>query len=74
MLVNWDPSSVMILFVTPNLQMIFLDKLDCKLLVDLDYRVASGHFVNLSMTTYRYQNPPTALPRMSSPHTMTSHP
>jgi hypothetical protein len=37
---------------------------------DIDHRVASGHFVNLSMTTKMKQYPPTALgngPRISTP-------
>jgi hypothetical protein len=36
----------------------------------------SGHFVNLSMETYKYSKPPTAQgkgPRMSSPQTKNGH-
>jgi hypothetical protein len=38
LLVNWDPLSVMILFGTPNMQMMDLINLDCGLLIDLDHR------------------------------------
>jgi hypothetical protein len=47
---------------------------DCLLI--LTTGVAYGHLVNLSMVTYIYQNPSTALrngPRMSSPHTTNNH-
>jgi hypothetical protein len=39
---------------------------------DTDHRVASGHFVNLSMATKRKRYPPTVMgngPRISTPHT-----
>jgi hypothetical protein len=53
-----------------------LDELDCGLPADLDHMVTSCHLVNLSMATYKYRNPPTAMgngPRMSSPHTTNGH-
>jgi hypothetical protein len=53
MLVNWDPLSVMIKFVTPNLQTIDLINLTAKCLLILTTGIASGYFVNLSMVTYR---------------------
>jgi hypothetical protein len=76
LLVNWDPLLVMILFGTPNLQTIDLINSTVDYLLILSTWVASDHFVNLSMATYKYRNPPTALgnrPKMSSPHTANGH-
>jgi hypothetical protein len=76
LLVNWDPLSVMILFGTSHLQTMDLINLTTNCLLILTTGVASGHLVNLSMVTYRYQNPLMALgngPRMSSPHTTNGH-
>jgi hypothetical protein len=50
-LVNWDTLSVMILFGTPNLQMIDLMNLTADCLLILTIGVASGYLVNLSMVT-----------------------
>jgi hypothetical protein len=66
----------MILFGTPTLQMINLINLTTDCFLILTTGVAFGHFVNLSMATYRYGYPPTALgngPRMFIPHTMNNH-
>jgi hypothetical protein len=43
---NWDLLSVMILFGTPNLQMIDLINLTADCLMILTIGVASDHFVN----------------------------
>jgi hypothetical protein len=62
---------VMILFRTPNLQMMDLINLTVDYFLTLTAGVASGHLVNLSMVMYRYRYPLMALgngPRMSSPH------
>jgi hypothetical protein len=70
------PMSVMILFMTPNLQMTDFMNLTVDCLLILTTRVAFGHLVNLSMMTYRYRNPLMALgngPRMSSPHMANGH-
>jgi hypothetical protein len=69
---NWDPLLVMIMFKTPNLQIINLMNLTADYLFILTTGVASSHLMNLLMATYRYRNPLMALgngPRMSSPHT-----
>jgi hypothetical protein len=50
-LVNWDPLSVMIQFGTPNLHMMDLMNFTTDYLLILTIGVASGHLVNLSMTT-----------------------
>jgi hypothetical protein len=66
----------MILFGTPNLQMIDLINLTIDCLLILTTQVAFDHFVNLSMATYRYRYPLVALgngPRMSSPHMANDH-
>jgi hypothetical protein len=51
LLVNWDPLSVMILFRTPNLQMMDLINLTADYLLILTTWVTFGHLVNLSMAT-----------------------
>jgi hypothetical protein len=51
LLVNWDPLSVMILFGTPNLQMMDLMNLTADCLLILTTGVASDHLVNLPMAT-----------------------
>jgi hypothetical protein len=59
---TWDPES------TDDR----LEEGNSSTLVMLTTGVASGHFMNLSMTTKRKQYPPTALgngPRISTPHT-----
>jgi hypothetical protein len=74
--VKWDLLSVIILFGTPNLQMMDLMDLTADFLLILTTGIASNHLVNLSMVTYRYRNHPTALgngPRMSSPHMTNNH-
>jgi hypothetical protein len=74
--VNYDLLSVMILFRTPNLKMIDLINLTTDCLLILTTGVAFGHFVILSMVTYRYQYLLMAMgkgPRMSSPHTASGH-
>jgi hypothetical protein len=48
-MVNWDPLSVMILFRTPNLQMIDLMSFTVDCLLMLTTRVASSHLVNSSI-------------------------
>jgi hypothetical protein len=56
--------------------MINLINLTTDYLLILITGVASGHFMNLSTMTYRYQNHPTTLgngPRMSSLHTVNDH-
>jgi hypothetical protein len=56
--------------------MIDLINLTADCLLILTIRVASGHFVNLSMVMYRYRYPPTVLGnghKMSSPHTANIH-
>jgi hypothetical protein len=66
----------MILFETPNLQMMDLMNLTVDYLLILTTGVASDHLVNLSMVLYKYRNPLTALengPRMYSPHTTNYH-
>jgi hypothetical protein len=76
LLVNWDPLLVMILFGTPNLQTMDLMNLIADYLLILTIGVASGHLMNLSMVTYRYLNPLTALGnglKMSRPHTTNDH-
>jgi hypothetical protein len=67
---------MMILFGTPNLQTIDLINLIVDCLLILTTWVASGHFVNLSISTYRYLYPLMALgnsPKMSNPHTANDH-
>jgi hypothetical protein len=51
LLVNWGPLSVMILFGTPNLQMMDLINLTADCLLILTTGVASSHLVNLLMVT-----------------------
>jgi hypothetical protein len=66
----------MILFGTPNMRKIDLINLIVVCLLILTTGVPYGHLVYLSMATYRYWYPPTALgndPRMSSPHTANDH-
>jgi hypothetical protein len=70
-LVNWVPLFVMIRLGTPNLQTIDLRKATTAPWVMLTTGVASGHFVNLLMTTKRKWYPPTALgngPKISTPY------
>jgi hypothetical protein len=62
----------MIQFGTPNRHTIDLGNAIADALVMLTIGVASGHLVNLSMATYRYGYPPTALgkgPKISNPYT-----
>ena len=71
-LVNCVPLSVMILLGIPKRQTIDLKNLttDCAITFLTGY--SSGHFVNLSIATYKYSKPPTAQgkrPRISSPQT-----
>jgi hypothetical protein len=62
----------MIRFGTLNLHTIDLRNAIADALVMLATRIASGHLVNLSMATYTYRYPPTALgkgPKISNPYT-----
>ena len=71
-LVNCVPLSVMILLGTPKRQTIDLKNLTADYAVTFLTGSTSGHFVNLSIATYKYSKPPTALgkgPSMSSPQT-----
>ena len=71
-LVNCVPLSVMILLGTPKWQTIDLKNLTADCDVTFLTGSTSGHFVNLSMVTYKNSKPPTARgkgPRMSSPQT-----
>ena len=71
-LVNCVPLSVMILLGTPKRQTIDLKNLTADCAITFLTGWTSGHFVNLSIATYKYSKPPTARgkgPRMSSPQT-----
>ena len=71
-LVNYVPLLVMTLFGTPKQQTSPLKNLTADCVVTFLTGSTSGHFVNLSMATYKNSKPPTARgkgPRMSSPHT-----
>ena len=71
-LVNCVPLSVMILFGILKRQTIDLKNLTADCAVTFLTGSTSGHFVNLSMATYKNSKPPTARgkgPRMSSPQT-----
>src|SRR6187399_285061 len=71
-LVNCVPLSVMILLGIPKRQTIDLKNLTADCAVTFLTGSTSGHFVNLSIATYKYSKPPTARgkgPRMSSPQT-----
>ena len=74
-LVNCVSLSVMTLFGTPKRQMIPLKNLMTDYDVTFLTGSTSGHFVNLSIATYKYSKPPTVRgkgPRMSSPQTENS--
>ena len=71
-LVNCVPLSVITLLGTPKRHTIPLKNLTAD--YDVTFLTAStfGHFVNLSIATYKYSKPPTAQgkgPSMSSPQT-----
>ena len=71
-LVNCVPLSVMILLGIPKRQTIDLKNLTADCAVTFLTGSTSGHFVNLSIATYKYSKPPTARgkgPSMSSPQT-----
>src|SRR3954463_1143800 len=71
-LVNCVPLSVMTLFGTPKRQTSPLKNLMADCVVTFLTASISGHFVNLSIETYKYSKPPTARgkgPSMSSPQT-----
>ena len=71
-LVNCVLLSVMILLGIPKRQTIDLKNLTADYAVTFLTGSTSGHFVNLSMATYKNSKPPTARgkgPRMSSPQT-----
>ena len=71
-LVNCVPLSVMTLFGTPKRQTSPLKNLTADYAVTFLTGSTSGHFVNLSIATYKYSKPPTARgngPSMSSPQT-----
>ena len=71
-LVNCVLLSVMILVGIPKRQTIDLKNLTADCVVTFLTASTSGHFVNLSITMYKYSKPPTAQgkgPRMSSPQT-----
>ena len=71
-LVNCVPLSVMIRLGTPKRQTIDLKNLTADCAVTFLTASTSGHFVNLSIATYKYSKPPTARgkgPSMSSPQT-----
>ena len=71
-LVNCVPLSVMILLGTPTWHTIDLQNLTADCAVTFLTGSTSGHFVNLSIATYKNSKPPTARgkgPRMSSPQT-----
>ena len=71
-LVNCVPLSVMILLGIPKRQTIDLKNLTVDCAVTFLTGSTSGHFVNLSIATYKNSMPPTARgkgPRMSSPQT-----
>src|SRR6187399_2813953 len=69
-LLNCVPLSVMILLGIPKRQTIDLENLTADCAVTFLTGSTSGHFVNLSMATYKYSKPSAARgkgPRMSSP-------
>ena len=71
-LVNYVPLSVITLFGTPKWQTSPLKNLTAGSAVTFLTGSTSGHFVNLSIATYKYSKPPTARgkgPSMSSPQT-----
>ena len=71
-LVNCMPLSVMTLFGTPKRQTNPLKNLTADCVVTFLTASTYGHFVNLSIATYKYSKPPTARgkgPSMSSPQT-----
>ena len=71
-LVNCVPLSVMILLGIPKRQTIDLKNLTADCAVTFLTGCTSGHFVNLSIATYKYSKPLTAQgkgPSMSSPQT-----
>ena len=71
-LVNCMPLSVMILLGIPKRQTIDLKNLTADCAITFLTAFTSGHFLNLSIATYKYSKPPTARgqgPRMSSPQT-----
>ena len=71
-LVNCVPLSVITLFGTPKRHTSPLKNLTANCVVTFLTASTSGHFVNLSIATYKYSRPPTARgkgPSMSSPQT-----
>ena len=71
-LVNCVPLSVMTLFGTPKRRTSPLKNLTADCAVTFHTASTSGHFVNLSIATYKYSKPPTAWgkgPNMLSPQT-----
>ena len=69
---NFVPLSVMILLGIPKRQTIDLKNLTADYAVTFLTGSTSGHFVNLSIATYKYSKPPTSRgkgPRISSPQT-----
>ena len=59
-LVNYMPLSVMTLLGTPKRQTSPLKNLTADCVVTFLTGSTSGHFVNLSIATYKYSKPPTA--------------
>ena len=59
-LVNYVPLSVMTLLGTPKRQTSPLNNLTAHCAVTFLTASTSGHFVNLSIATYKYSKPPTA--------------
>ena len=75
-LMNCVSLSVMILLGIPKRQTIDLKNLTADCAVTFLTGYTSGHFVNLSIATYKYSKPPTARgkgPRISSPQTENNH-
>ena len=71
-LMNCVPFSVMTLFGTPKRQTSPFKNLTSDCVVTFLTGSTSGHFVNLSIATYKYSKPPTTRgkgPSMSSPRT-----
>ena len=71
-LVNCVPFSAMTLFGTPKRQTSPLKNWTADYAITFLTASTSGHFVNLSIATYKYSKPPTARgkgPSMSSPQT-----
>ena len=71
-LVNYVSLSVMNLLGTPKRQTSPLKNLTAECVVTFLIGSTSGHFVKLSIATYKYSKPPTAQgkgPSMSSPQT-----